>query len=268
MTIRVAVSGSGNMGREVLAGVLAAADMEPVGVLEKLSTERTLALPGGPTLPMSDDPAALLDETKPDVVIDFSNAAWTPPVADAAVERGIRLVIGTTGLDDAWLDGLEQRCREAGVGAVVAPNFATGAVLMIYLAKIAARFFDSVEVIELHHDRKVDAPSGTALTTAREIAAARGKRFDRNVPERETVAGTRAGEVEGVTVHSVRLPGLVAHQEVLFGGLGQTLSIRHDTTGRDSFIPGVLLATRAVMERRELVRGLESLFHLPPIDTP
>jgi 4-hydroxy-tetrahydrodipicolinate reductase len=212
---------------------------------------------------MSADPAALLEETKPDVVIDFTNADWTPLVADAALERRVRLVIGTTGLSEDWLVGLEQRCRERGVGAVVAANFAIGAVLMIHFAKVAARFFDAAEIIELHHDRKVDAPSGTALTTAREMLAGReGRPFGRNEPEKEPLPGTRSAAQHGITIHSVRLPGLVAHQEVLFGGLGQTLSIRHDTTGRDSFMPGVLLAVREVMQRRELVRGLDALVGL------
>lgn len=262
MAIRVVVSGTGSMGREVLAALVRELDFEPVGVLEKLSKEREVALPGGGSLPMSDDPPALLDQTKPDVIIDFTNAAWTPLVAPAALERGVRLVIGTTGLSDDWLDSLEQGCRERGVGAVVAANFAIGAVLLIHMARIAARFFESAEIIELHHDRKVDAPSGTALTTAKEMLAARGRPFERNVPDVEPLAGTRGGEIDGLTIHSVRLPGYVAHQEVVFGGLGQTLSIRHDTTGRDAFIPGVLLAARAVMQRRELVRGLEALFGL------
>jgi 4-hydroxy-tetrahydrodipicolinate reductase len=166
-------------------------------------------------------------------------------------------------MPDTWVDDLERRCRESKVGAVIAANFAIGAVLMIHLAKIAGRFFDAAEIIELHHDRKVDAPSGTALTTARQILAARGRPFERNVPEKEPLANARAAEVDGITMHSVRLPGLVASQEVLFGGLGQTLSIRHDTTGRESFIPGVLLAAREVMGRTKLVRGLEELVGLP-----
>ncbi len=250
------------MGREVLGAVAREPGLEAVGVLEKFSSEDTIALPEGGSVPLSADIPALLDGTKPDVIIDFTNAAWTPLVADAALERGVRLVIGTTGLPESWLEELAARCRERGVGAVVAANFAIGAVLMIHMAKVAARFFDAAEIIELHHDRKVDAPSGTALTTAREMLAARGKPFDRNEPEKETLADTRAAHVDGVTVHSVRLPGLVAHQEVVFGGLGQTLSIRHDTTGRDSFIPGVLLATREVVGRKELVRGLASLVGL------
>ncbi|MDZ4278954.1 MAG: 4-hydroxy-tetrahydrodipicolinate reductase, partial [Dehalococcoidia bacterium] len=181
---------------------------------------------------------------------------------DGAGGGAVQLVIGTTGLPDRWVDELEAQCRDRGVAAVIAAKFAIGAVLLIHMAKIAGRFFDAAEIIELHHDRKVDAPSGTALATAREMLAARGRPFERNVPERETLPGTRAAEVDGITIHSVRLPGLVAHQEVIFGGLGQTLTIRHDTTGRESFIPGVLLATREVLHRKELVRGLEALFGL------
>jgi len=263
MTIRVVVSGTGNMGREVLAAVGREPDMEPAGVLEKFASPGEIALPGGTgSVPISNDVASLLDETKPDVIIDFTNAEWTPVIAGPALERGVRLVIGTTGLSEAWLKELERSCRERGVGAVIAPNYAIGAVLMIYLAKIAGRFFDFAEIIELHHDKKVDAPSGTALSTAREILAARGKPFERNVPDSEPLPGARGAQLDGITLHSVRLRGLVAHQEVLFGAQGQTLSIRHDTTGRDSFMPGVLLATRAVLERRELVRGLEDLFGL------
>ena len=262
MAIRVVVSGTGNMGREVLAAVASDSSFEPVGVLEGLPSETHAAVPGGGTLPISSDVAGLLDKTKPDVIIDFTNAEWTPQIAGPALERGVRLVIGTTGLSDEWLASLEQSCRERGVGAVIAANFAIGAVLLIHFAKTAARFFDSAEIIELHHDRKVDAPSGTALTTAKEMLAARGRPFDRNVPELVPLDGTRGGQVDGLTIHSVRLPGFVANQEVLFGGQGQTLSIRHDTTGRDAFVPGALLAAREVMQRKELVRGLDALFGL------
>ena len=140
--------------------------------------------------------------------------------------------------------------------------FCTVEAVSQFDTSLASRFFDAAEIIELHHDQKVDARSGTALATANEMVAARGKPFERNVPEKETLAATRAAEVGGISIHSVRLPGLVAHQEVIFGGLGQTLTIRHDTTGRASFIPGVLLATREVMQRKELVRGLEALVGL------
>ncbi len=250
------------MGRAVLAGLEEHPDFEPVGMIEKLSTDDRFASASGLSLPQSVDPGALLDAAKPDVVIDFTNADWTPILAPAALERGVRLVIGTTGLTEGWINDLDAQCRTRGVGAVIAPNYAIGAILMIHMAKIASRFFDSAEIIELHHDKKVDAPSGTALSTAREMLAARGKPFDRNEPDKQPLPGARDAQLEGLTIHSVRLPGFVAHQEVIFGGAAQTLSIRHDTSGRDSFIPGVLLAAKEVMHRKELVRSLESLFGL------
>ena len=255
--IRVLISGTGHMGQEVLAAVAREPDLEPVGVLEKFSQEDSLSLPDGSGLiPMGKDPETLLQRCQPQVVIDFTNSEWTPVVAQAGLRAGARLVIGTTGLSDAFLRDLERECKLKKIGAVVAPNFALGAVLMIHLAKIAARYFDYAEITEMHQEKKVDAPSGTALTTAHEIAAARGKPFERNIPDKETLPGTRGGSYEGVAIHSVRLPGLVAHQEIVFGGLGQTLTIRHDSNGRDSFIPGVLLATREVMSCAELIVGL------------
>jgi 4-hydroxy-tetrahydrodipicolinate reductase len=133
---------------------------------------------------------------------------------------------------------------------------------MMHLATIAARYFDWADITEMHQQLKVDAPSGTAVATARMMAEARGRPFEHNVPEKQTLAGSRGATYEGVSIHSIRLPGLVAHQEVVFGGLGQTLKIRHDSTGRDSFIPGVLLATREVMNRHELVVGLDRLIGL------
>ncbi len=145
---------------------------------------------------------------------------------------------------------------------MIAPNFAIGAVLMMHFARLAAPYFDVAEIIELHHAAKVDAPSGTALATAREMAAARGRPFEHPETEKQTIPGTRGGVEGGITIHSVRLPGLVAHQEVLLGGLGQTLTIRHDSTSRESFIPGVILAVREVMRRHDLVVGLDRVLGL------
>ena len=261
--ISVVVSGTGFMGREVLAAVARADDLEPLGVIEKFSREEFVSLPTGAGLiPLSSDAAALIERLKPRVVIDFTNAEWTPLVARAALANGASLVIGTTGHSDAFLKELEAECRAKGIGAVVAPNFAIGAVLMIHLAKIAAKYFDYAEISEAHQEKKVDAPSGTALLTAREMVAARGKPFEHTMPEREPVAGGRGAIHEGVAIHSQRMPGFVAHHEIAFGGLGQTLRIRHDSTGRDSFIPGVLLATHEVVNRRELAFGLDKLIGL------
>jgi 4-hydroxy-tetrahydrodipicolinate reductase len=248
------------MGQQVLSALIEAPDMEPVGVLEKFAAEGSVSVPGG-SLPLSNDPA-LISRLKPDVVIDFTNAEWTPMVAKPALAEGVRLVIGTTGLSEAFVAELERECAARKVGAFIAPNFAIGAVLMMHMARLASRYFDWAEITEMHQERKVDAPSGTAVATARMMAQARGRPFEHNQPDKLTLPGSRGADYEGIAIHSVRLPGLVAHQEVVFGGLGQTLKIRHDSTGRDSFIPGVLLATREVLKRQELVVGLEKLIGL------
>jgi len=179
------------------------------------------------------------------------------------VAHAIHVVVGTTGLRTEDLDEIARLMEDEGgeSNVVVAPNFAIGAVLMQRFAAMAARYFPAVEVIELHHDGKADAPSGTSLATARRIAEATdGRARDAG---HESVQGVRGGAVDGVRIHSVRLPGLVAHQEVLFGGDGQTLTIRHDSTDRSSFMPGVLLAVREVSTRPGLTLGLEPLLDLP-----
>ncbi|MEX2237784.1 MAG: 4-hydroxy-tetrahydrodipicolinate reductase [Dehalococcoidia bacterium] len=255
--IRVAISGSGKMGRQVCAAVREQPDMEPVGFIDALAT------PGEcEGLTLLHEPQDLFDLRKPDVVVDFTNAEFAPKLTEAAIRCGVRPVIGTSGLTPEFVEDLQGRCAAVGLGGVVASNFALGAVLMIHMASIAARFYDSAEIIELHHDQKVDAPSGTALTTARLMKEARGEDFARNVPERENLGATRAASEGGVTIHSVRLPGLVAHHEVLFGGQGELLSIRHDSTSRDSFMPGVMLAVRESMKLDHLVVGLDGLLGL------
>ncbi|MFQ6019889.1 MAG: 4-hydroxy-tetrahydrodipicolinate reductase, partial [Dehalococcoidia bacterium] len=190
MPIKVLVSGTGKMGREVLSAVCRDPDLEPAGVLSRSAVEEYLSLPDGSGLvPFAADTAALLLRTRPDVLIDFTDAECTPKVARAALEAGTRLVIGTSGLSEAFLGELEKECQERRLGAVVAANFAIGAVLMMHLAKIAGRFFDHAEVVEMHHEQKVDAPSGTALATTQGMVAARGKPFDRPPNPREVVPG-------------------------------------------------------------------------------
>jgi 4-hydroxy-tetrahydrodipicolinate reductase len=197
-----------------------------------------------------------------DVVVDFTTGEAAPEILLAAVAAGVRPVTGTTGLPDGFLDQLDAAARERGIGAVWAPNFAVGAALMMHFAQIAARYMAAAEVIEMHHDRKVDAPSGTAVQTARLIRAARDADLPDPPVQKWAIEGARGAVEGGVRVHSVRLPGLVAHQEVLFGALGQILTIRHDATGRDTYVPGVLLAAQEVMNRVGLVRGLEPIMGL------
>jgi 4-hydroxy-tetrahydrodipicolinate reductase len=260
--IRVLVSGSGKMGRTIIDGLAAEPDIEIAGVVDALAMAGELRREDGSSLPLFDDAEKAMDTTKPDAVIDFTNAAWTPQLTAAALPRGVRPIIGTTGLSQDHVDALARECAERRLGGVLAANFSLGAVLMMYMARIAAQHFDAAEIIELHHDQKVDAPSGTAIATARGMLEARGgKPFGRNVPDATPVEGSRAAELGGITFHSVRLPGLVAHQEVIFGATGQTLTIRHDST-RESYIPGILLAVREAMRREKLVVGLGALLGL------
>ena len=267
MPIKVVVSGIGRMGQEVMRAGDNETDLQPAGVL---GTKRNfahgahgLSLPGRwNTAPWWTDPVEMLNERRPDVVVDFTSAERTQVLAQACLNAGVRLVSGTTGLPDAFIDEFGQECRERGLGAVLASNFAIGAVLMTHMARIAAHYFDYAEIIEMHHDKKEDAPSGTALTTARAMVAGRGRSFQRSTTTKETLPGTRGGAIYGISIHSVRLPGLVAHQAVILGTLGQTLTIRHDSTSRESFMPGVLIAVREVMNRRELVVGLDQLIGL------
>jgi len=263
--IRVAVTGSGNMGRMVVGAIEAQVDMEVAGIVEPRGEDLGIAevvAPSGAIYALHSDPALLFASTRPDVVVDFTNAAWTPVLIEAALAAGVRPVVGTSGLPAEVVANLRQGCETHGLGGVWAPNFAIGAVVLMHLAEIAARYFDAAEIVELHHDRKVDSPSGTALETARRMRAVRGSDFDHPESTLEHVAGARGASLGGVGLHSVRLPGFVASQEVIFGGLGQTLSLRHDSLGRDSFMPGVLLAVREVMRCDSLVEGLDALIGL------
>jgi 4-hydroxy-tetrahydrodipicolinate reductase len=260
--IRVVVSGSGQMGALVVETIEAQNDMEVAGVIEPLEEAGDHISTSGTVYGRHADPAELFAVAHPDVVVDFTNASFTPHLVEAALANGVRPVIGTSGQTEETIEALRAGCAERGVGAVVAANFAIGGVVLMHLAQIASRHFDYAEVIEQHHERKVDAPSGTALETARLMREARGADFEHNEPDLEHIPGGRGAEQGGVAIHSVRLQGLVAHQEVIFGGQGQTLTLRHDSMGRDSFMPGVLLAVREVMQRDRLVIGLEELIGL------
>jgi 4-hydroxy-tetrahydrodipicolinate reductase len=210
-----------------------------------------------------DDLAAFLHAKRPHALVDFTRPGEAMHNALAAVAAGASPVVGTTGFSAADVDKLETACREKKLGGIVAPNFAVGAVLMMHLADLAAPHFDAVEVIEMHHAGKLDAPSGTALSTARRLAARRsGNPFTHRKAEKETLAGTRGGEEGNVAVHSIRLPGFVADQEVIFGLPGQTLTIAHRTTSREAYVPGVVLAIRKVTSEAKFYRALDELLGL------
>ncbi|OBK77587.1 4-hydroxy-tetrahydrodipicolinate reductase [Mycobacterium sp. 1164985.4] len=209
------------------------------------------------------DPLSRLTDSQTEVVIDFTHPDAVMDNLEFLIENGIHAVVGTTGFTDERLATVrEWLAARSGAAVLIAPNFAIGAVLSMHFAQQAARYFESVEVIELHHPHKADAPSGTAARTARLIAQAR-KDMPPNPDATSTgLPGARGADVDGVPVHSVRLAGLVAHQEVLFGTQGETLTIRHDSLDRTSFVPGVLLAVRRVAERPGLTVGIEPLLDL------
>jgi 4-hydroxy-tetrahydrodipicolinate reductase len=277
--VRVGVLGAtGRMGQAVCAAVLDAPDLElAAAVARTRGVGRPLRdlVPGAPEeLLVGEDPSDFL-AAGAEVVVDFSRPEATAAATEGLLPEGVHLVSGTTGLPGQLLDDLAALAGKAEHGnAVWAPNFALGAVLAMHFAAVAGRFFPAAEVIELHHQGKADAPSGTALRTARAIAAGRGGPGDRRGGppvdrERsvgpagsESITGVRGGDVDGVRVHSVRLPGLVAHQEVIFGGHGEVLTVRHDSLDRSSFMPGVLLAVQAVATRPGLTVGLEPLLGL------
>ena len=261
--IKVVVNGtSGKMGQVLVNALSLEPETQIVGAVELKVTEDYLSLPDGSgEVPFSSDLGYILTTCQPDVLVDFTIAQATMPAVRIATSQGVNLVIGTTGLTADDISEIDRLATAHQVGAVVAPNFALGAVLMIHLAKIAAKYLDYAEIIELHHHLKADAPSGTALSTARAMAQARGKPLQ-HPPEPKKPSNSRGEEVEGATIHSVRLPGLLAHQEVILGGQGQTLSIRHDTIGRECYIPGVVLALKGVIKHKGLVYGLDTLLGL------
>ncbi len=261
--IKVVVYGaSGRVGQEVVKAVCQDAELQLVGAVDVQVSADSLSLPDGSgTVPFSADLGAILDSCKPDVVVDFTVAKASMPAVRTCAGRGVNMVIGTTGFTADDINEMERLAAADNVGIVLAPNFSLGAVLMMHLAKIAGKYFDHAEIIELHHDRKVDAPSGTSHLTARDMAAARGKKFMAPAVQGEA-AVSRGQSVEGINIHSVRLPGLMAHQEVILGGDGQTLRIRHDQISREAFMPGVLLAVKEAVKRPGFIYGLDKLLGL------
>ena len=265
--MRVGVLGAtGRMGQAVCRAVLAADDLELVAAVAKatgVGHELRDVVPEAPADLLVGENLSDLLAAEAEVVVDFSRPEATMAAVEGLLPEGVHLVSGTTGLPAAVLDELAALAGKADHGnAVWAPNFALGAVLAMHFATIAARWYPAAEVIELHHGGKADAPSGTAIRTARAIAEARRSAVEGAVAGKQSVEGVRGGEVDGVRVHSVRLPGLVAHQEVLFGGQGEVLTLRHDSLDRSSFMPGVLLAVHEVATRTGLTVGLEPLLGL------
>ena len=261
--LRVLVHGiSGRMGREVLAALHSAPDVELVGGVRR-GSQQPIPLPDGSGLvPVFYNVPEAIDACAPHVMVDFTNAEAARAAIWAAAAREVHLVIGTTGLGNADMEGLRKIALRHEIGAVVAPNFALGAVLLGYLAHTVARHFDYGEIVEAHHEAKKDSPSGTALALARALASGRKAPFVRPIPEKETLPGTRGGDSDGVSIHSMRMPGRLAHHEIILGAQGQTLTLRHDTVNRECYMPGVLAAVRKVRNYAGQVVGLEKVLGL------
>ena len=256
---RVLVCGAlGRMGQQICNAVGEADDLELVGGADVMADGACTTGQGVSVLPSLEQ---ALDELSPDVVVDFTRPDAAEANVRLALSRGVHVVLGTTGLSEEKLAEIYEQAATGGAHLFHAPNFTTGAVLMMLFSAQAAKYFPDAEVIELHHDGKKDAPSGTAIRTARMIAAARDSVS--GAPGKETeidgCEGARGALVDGVPVHSVRTAGYVAHQEVIFGSMGQTLTIRHDSIDRSSYMPGVLLAIRSVADIDGLLVGLENI---------
>ncbi|PKM78450.1 MAG: 4-hydroxy-tetrahydrodipicolinate reductase [Firmicutes bacterium HGW-Firmicutes-15] len=261
--IKVIVSGAfGKMGMETARAVQNDDELDLVGLIDiRARGEHGGNTVGNHEFPVQveNDLDILIKKVSPNVMVDFTNPQAVYNNVKTALKCGISCVVGTTGLNEVELKQLEKLALENGVGVAIIPNFAIGAVLMMKLAQQAAQYFPDVEIIEMHHDHKIDAPSGTAIKTAEMINSNRVPNPVRNSREYERIAGARGGEINGIRIHSVRLPGFVAHQEVIFGGVGQSLRIRHDSFDRVGFMPGVLMTVKKMMGIKGLVYGLENL---------
>lgn len=260
--IRVVVNGAlGRMGREVTKAVVREPGLKLVGAVEKEVTQQYLPLTETLELvPFSSNLASLLKRCHADVVVDFTNREASMKAAGIAIGQKVNAVIGTTGLSGEDLAQIERLCLANGVGAVVAPNFSLGAALLVRLSTIAARFFEHAEIIERHYDERVEVPSSTTLATAEAMSRAQGRSFA--YPEGDRDVDARGERLDGIAIHSLRLPGLLSGQEVVFSGAGEILSLSHSATSTECYIPGVILAIRGVTKRKGLTRGVDALLEL------
>lgn len=261
--VKIVVAGPrGRMGKEAVLLVNQTDEFELVAVIDRKNNGGNLQDVEGFTgisAPIFSDIQECFQQVKADVLIDLTTPEVGMHHTVTALENGVRPVVGTTGFTPADLQQLQDMCERLELGCVIAPNFALGAILMMKFSQMAAKYFNDVEIIELHHDRKLDAPSGTAVKTAELIREVREPKVQGHPNEKETIPGARGANVDGMRIHSVRLPGLIAHQQVMFGADGQTLSIRHDSYNRESFMSGVKLAVEHVMQSNGLVYGLENI---------
>ena len=252
---------SGKMGQEVLTALCHAHDMKPIGGVDVDIIDGTLDLPDrSGSIPISSSLDDVIVEAQ--VVIDFTNGEGATSAIRTAAKHGVNVVVGSTGIPEKTLNEAKSLAQERNIGILIAPNFAMGGVLMMHLVRESAKFFEYADLTEVHHEAKIDAPSGTAIAIAQAALDGKGTRFLAPKAEKELIDHTRGGEHEGVVIHSGRMPGRVAHHEMVFGSTGQTLTIRHDSINRESFMPGVLMAVRASQGLKGLTVGLDKLMGL------
>lgn len=263
MAIRVVVTGAcGKMGQEVVRSITRQDDIELVGAVDRGSgMGADIGHISGIEeigVVVSQDLSAVLEKERPDCIVDFTKGHVAPENIMCALSHHVAVIVGTTGISDDAVTAIRKKSEETDTPVLIAPNFSLGAVLLMKFSTMASQYFRHAEIIELHHDRKADAPSGTAIRTA-DLMTGNDRQFISPETTDEKVAHVRGGVHKTVHIHSVRLPGLLAHQEVLFGSEGEFLTIRHDSTARSCFMPGVMLAIRKIGAGQGVIIGLENL---------
>ena len=260
--LNVVVNGAlGKMGQQVLSAVSEDPGMNPVGGIDLAAKDSSISLDNTSyTIPLYSSIEEVSDGV--DVVVDFTNGEGAESVLQNLAPKNINIVIGSTGITESTMTNAASLAEKHNVGIMIAPNFAIGAVVMNHISRIAAPFFDYADLTEMHHENKIDAPSGTALAIAEATSQGKKGDFKSPDPEKELVPGTRGGTLKGINIHSARMPGRVAHHELVFGALGQTLTIRHDSINRESFMPGVLMAIKYVKQTQGFTVGLDKVMGL------
>ncbi|MBM04540.1 MAG: 4-hydroxy-tetrahydrodipicolinate reductase [Chloroflexi bacterium] len=262
--INVLINGiHGKMGSEVLNAVCKDSSLNLIAGIDKLSSTKPLIIPGQTkTIQIENNINKITDLSEIDVIIDFTNKAGAMEVIRTAVPEGIRIVSGSTGFDSNDYEEINDLAEKFQTGIFIAPNFTTGAILLMHFAKIAARFFDYADINEVHHEAKIDSPSGTAIAIAKSIIDGKKENLSNNIPEKEIIKNSRGANYKGINIHSGRMPGRVAHHELVFGAPGQTLTIKHDSINRESFMPAVIESVKFVIKSNKFTIGLENIMKL------
>jgi len=259
--INVVLQGAlGRMGCEILATLCKQDELNPLAAIDLTAESELLALPNGQSIPLFTKIDDVPETT--DVLVDVTNAIGAQKAISNLAPKGINIVIGSSGIPESTYMEAKYLSKKHNVGIVIVPNFALGGVLMTHVARIISKYYDYADLTETHHEKKIDAPSGTAIAIAKAISEGKGKNMNSATTENETIAHTRGGQYGGVNIHSVRLPGRVAHHELVFAGPGETLTIRHDSIDRSGFMPGVVSAIHTAVNTPGLTVGLEQILNL------